>query len=181
MSATHPETNLIPYLRGELSGRELARTAAHLYACAGCRAQLDDLAGTLELVERQIEQLPTPDWLAYRAELGEKLAERVATPPRRRLPRFAWGSFAAAGLVAAVALLTVRALHHRRNLDLQSSVAPLALAELDPDVVGHTSLGLLRDYPMVERLDMLANENYDVIEHLDELAPPSQTHDAQTL
>jgi anti-sigma factor RsiW len=180
MSATHPETNLIPYLRGELSGRELARTAAHLDGCAVCRAQLDDLARTLKLVERQIEELPTPAWSAYRAELRRKLTERVERSPRRWLPSFAWGSFAAAGLVAAVALLTMRALH-QRSPALQSSVAPLALAELDPDVIGHTSLGLLRDYPMVERLDMLANDNYDVIEHLDELAPPSPTNETQNL
>jgi anti-sigma factor RsiW len=180
MSATHPETNLIPYLRGELSGRELARTAAHLDGCAICRAQIDDLARTLKLIERQLEEIPTPDWSAYRVELRRKLAERVDRPPHRWLPRFAWGSFATAGLVAAVALVTMRALH-RRTAQLQSSVAPLALAELDPDVIGHTSLGLLRDYPMVERLDMLANDNYDVIEHLDELAPPAQTNETQNL
>ncbi len=43
------------------------------------------------------------------------------------------------------------------------------------DVMSHTDVGLLRDYPVVERLDML--ENYDVIEHLDELSPaPPQTN-----
>jgi hypothetical protein len=35
-------------------------------------------------------------------------------------------------------------------------------------------VGLLRDYPVVEKLDLL--EDYDVIEHLDEM-PPADHHD----
>jgi hypothetical protein len=41
------------------------------------------------------------------------------------------------------------------------------------DVISRTDVGLLRNYPMVERLDLLENDNYEVIEHLDELVPPS--------
>jgi anti-sigma factor RsiW len=179
MSATHPETNLIPYLRGELSGRERARTAAHLDGCAACRTQAEALARTLQLIAQQVEELPTPEWAAYRTELRRKLAARETPTRRWWQPTVVSGSFAAVG-VAAVALLTVVALH-RGNPGTQPSIGPLALAEPDVDVIGRTDVGLLRNYPMVERLDMLDNDNYDVIEHLDELAPSSQTHEIQHL
>jgi predicted anti-sigma-YlaC factor YlaD len=173
MSPTHPETNLIPYLRGELTAHESARTAAHLDGCTACRTQADTLAGTLQLVADQIEQLPTPEWSVYRSELRRKLAAREARPARWWQPTLVWGSMAAAG-VAAVALLTVVAMH--RGNPGASSLEPEALALADaPDV------GLLRNYPMVERMDMLDNDNYEVIEHLDELAPTSQTHEIQHL
>ena len=38
-------------------------------------------------------------------------------------------------------------------------------------------VGLLRDYPVVEQLDLL--ENYDVIEHLDQL-PAEHHHDTRS-
>jgi predicted anti-sigma-YlaC factor YlaD len=179
MSATHPETNLIPYLRGELSDRERVRTAAHLEGCAACRAQADALARTLQVIARQVEELPTPEWAVYRTELRRKLAARATATRRWWQPTIVWGSFAAAG-VAAVALLTVVALH-RGNPGIQPSIGPLALAEPDVDIMGRTDVGLLRNYPMVERLDMLESDNYDVIEHLDELAPSPQTHEIQHL
>jgi anti-sigma factor RsiW len=176
MSATHPETNLIPYLRGELSGHQRARTAAHLDGCAACRTHADALARTLRLVAAQVEQLPAPDWTIYRTELRRKLAAREARPARWWQPTFVWGGLAAA---AAVALLTVVAMHRGNpgapGIDPES-LAPEVLALADaPDV------GLLRNYPMVERMDMLDNDNYEVIEHLDELAPTSQTHEIQHL
>jgi len=171
MSPTHPETNLIPYLRGELSGHERTRTAAHLDGCAGCRTQADALARTLQLVAAQVEQLPAPEWTVYRTELRRKLAAREARPARWWQTTLVWGSLAG---VAAVALLTVVATH--RGNPGAPSVEPEALALADaPDV------GLLRNYPMVERMDMLDNDNYEVIEHLDELAPSSQTHEIQHL
>jgi hypothetical protein len=46
------------------------------------------------------------------------------------------------------------------------------------DVISRTDVGLLRDYPMVERLDMLENDSYEVIEHLDELTPASSRTNA---
>jgi hypothetical protein len=60
------------------------------------------------------------------------------------------------------------------------------LAELAPDEspdvtidqpVDSADIGLLRDYPVVEKLDMF--EDYDVIEHLDKIAPsPQSGHEA---
>jgi hypothetical protein len=45
--------------------------------------------------------------------------------------------------------------------------------------LGANDLRMLRNYPVVERLDLL--ENYDVIEHLNELSPsPSHQHDSRS-
>ena len=162
MRAAHPLTELIPYLRGELSDRERALTAQHLTGCAACRAQIDALALTLTTISARIDELPAPDWSTYRLELHRKLAARELTARRWWQPMLVWGPLAAAG-IAALALFTLVTLHRSDNL-AQPAVEQLALADL-----GHTDVGLLRNYPVVERLDLL--ENYDVIEHLDELAP----------
>jgi len=183
MFGAHPETCLIPYLRGELAGGERERIAAHLEGCAACRTQTDDLARTLRLAAEQLEHLPAPEWMSYRAELRRKLAEREnrASGPGRWRPTFVWGSFAAAGLaVALMAVTLLRPGNPKAPLLAQPSVEALALADPDLDEIGRTGVNLLRDYPMVERLDMLDDENYDVIEHLDELAPSiQQTHEIQ--
>lgn len=167
MSAIHPEIELIPYLRGELTGRERERLASHLGGCAECRAQADELARTLAMVAEQIERLPAPDWTAYRAELRRKLADRQAPPRRWWQPNLVWGSMIAAG-VAAVTLVTVLAVY-RRNPVIEPMVDQLVPVQ---DEISQTDVGLLRNYAMVERLDLLDNDNYDVIEHLDELTPP---------
>jgi anti-sigma factor RsiW len=169
MSAIHPETGLIPFLRGELSGREGERIAAHLDGCAECRALADELARTLKLVARQVEELPAPEWTVYRAELRRKLAAREAREPRWWQSIYVLSGMVTAG-VAAVALLTVVAIH--RGNEAPPGVDQIALADA-PD------LGLVRNYPMVERLDMLNDDNYDVIEHLDELTPPSPTNEVR--
>lgn len=178
MRFRHPQVDLIPLTRGELGARDAERTSAHLEGCAECRAQAADLSSTLELVARQVEQLPTPEWSAFRAELYRKLAARETPVRRSWQPAFVWGSFAAAG-VAAIALVSLFVLQRGPG-------APPPLVSPDQlafeDVISRTDVGLLRNYPMVERLDMLENDNYEVIEHLDELAPgSSQTNEIRHL
>jgi anti-sigma factor RsiW len=167
MPGKHRQADLIPFVRGELDAREHARTAAHLDGCADCRAHAAALTRTLGLIAREIEQLPTPEWTQFRAELRRRLAAREAPAGRWWQPVLVWGSFAAAG-VAAVAFASIVLL--RRGPDsLVPLVSPEQLAF--EDVISRTDVGLLRNYPMVERLDMLENDSYEVIEHLDELAP----------
>ncbi len=175
MSAIHPESNLIPYLRGELSGREHDRIESHLGGCPECRAQADALAETLRLVARQVEQLPVPEWTRYRAELRSKLAARETCSRCWWHPTLVWGSMTAAA-VAAVALVTLTALY-RRGTGTPPMVDQLAFE----DVMSRTDVGLLRNYPMVEQLDMLDNDNYEVIAHLDELTGSPETNEIQHL
>ena len=171
MLRRHPEVDLIPWLRGALAGRERERMAAHLEGCGECRAQTAALTRTLGLIAREVEQLPTPQWSAFRAELRRKLAARERPSQRWwQQPIFAWGSIAAAG-VAAVAIVSLTVLH-RGPHGAAFMIDQLGIEQLAfQDVAGRTDVGLLRNYPMVERLDLLENDNYEVIEHLDDLAP----------
>ena len=79
MAEIHPETELIPYLRGELSADERARIGAHLEGCAQCRASVDASSAILTSLARVVDEVRDPDWTAYRAELTRKLRARQAT------------------------------------------------------------------------------------------------------
>jgi anti-sigma factor RsiW len=182
MAAIHPETELIPYLRGELSADARARVAAHLQGCADCRASLDASAAILSSLARVVEDVRDPDWNAYRADLQRKLRAREAGSAslrgrwrsRRediRLPVFGWPSMALG--TAAVAVLAIALMFHR---GAGTPPAPgVDQLELQQEL-SSTDVGLLANYHVVEHLDLL--ENYDVIEHLDELAPGNRPNNA---
>lgn len=176
MAGVHPETELIPYLRGELSGDERARVGAHLEGCAQCRQSAEASSAILSKLAQVVEGVRDPDWAAYRAGLKRKLRARQASSASMRgrwlrmredlrLPVFGgWPSMAIG--TAAVAVLAIAIVMHR---GAGSSLAPgVDQLELQQDL-GSTDVGLLANYHVVENLDLL--ENYDVIEHLDELGP----------
>ena len=175
MAATHPETALVPYLRGELSGVERERVAGHLEQCGQCLEAAESFRSLLADLATEVDELPTPEWNAYRAELRRKLAARNQPRPQWWRPAFEWWrpGFGWAGLAAAAAA-AVLALWF--TVPGMRSAAPpedqLALVQQ----VGVTDVGLLRNYGVVTRLDLL--ENYDVIEHLDELRPAPKPSDA---
>jgi anti-sigma factor RsiW len=170
MAATHPETALVPFIRGELTGAERNRVAEHLERCGQCRESAESFRLMLAELAAQLDELPAPEWGAYRAQLRRKLAAR--NQPRERwwrIPSFGWaaGTAAAAAAVALVLWLAVPGFRPSAP-----PVEQLAL-EQQEDIA---DVGLLRNYPVVQRLDLL--ENYDVIEHLDELQPPAKPNHA---
>ncbi len=169
MDSRHPETALVPYLRGELSGDERASVERHLAGCTQCRESADASAAVLRRLAREIEALPEPDWRSYRAELRRKLADAHESrqPFAWRRPRLAWASLATVSVAAAALALVM--IGHRGGGTPQ--VDELAIE----DAMSGVDLGLLRNYPVVARLDLL--ENYDVIEHLDELTPADRPND----
>jgi hypothetical protein len=120
-------------------------------------------------VSARLQELPQPEWIAYRSELRRKLDARHVS--RRRRWMFALASLTAAGAAAAATLLlVVRSPTH--------PVPPVEELALEQQL-GSNDLGLLRNYPMVEQLDLL--ENYDVIEHLNELSPAlREQHDSRS-
>ena len=178
--AIHPETELIPYLRGELSADERARVGAHLEGCAQCRESADASSALLSNLARVIEGVRDPNWAEYRGELKRKLrASQAASASVRgrwrrvredlRLPAFGWPSMTMA--TAAVAVLAIAIVIHRGS----GSVPGVDQLELQQEL-SSTDVGLLANYHVVEHLDLL--ENYDVIEHLDELGPGNpQNHE----
>ena len=171
MAAIHSETELIPYLRGELSADERARVGAHLAGCAQCRESADASSAMLSNLARVVDEVREPDWAAYRGELRRKLRAMQTSRGRVRgrwwdlqLPVWRWPSMAMGA--AAVAVLAIAIAMHR---GAGSSQAPsVDQLELQQEL-SSADVGLLANYRVVEHLDLL--ENYDVIEHLDELEP----------
>lgn len=170
MALTHPETALVPFIRGELAGAELNRVAEHLERCGQCRESAESFRLMLGELATRIDELPTPDWTVYRAQLRRKLAARNEPRERWWRPAFGWAGLAAAAAAAALALwFAVPGFR-------QPAPSEDQLAFEQPDVV---DVGLLRNYPVVQRLDLL--ENYDVIDHLDELRPaPKPSHEMRS-
>ena len=177
MATNHPETEIVPYLRGELSAERRTRVGAHLEGCAQCRESADAAVAILSNLARVVDDVGEPDWAEYRAGLKRKLRARQAADASVRgrwrwrredlrlpLPIFGWPS-AALG-AAAVAVLALAIVMHR---GAGSSNAPgVDQLELQQEL-SSADVGLLANYHVVEHLDLL--ENYDVIEHLDELGP----------
>jgi len=169
--ATHPETDLVPFLRGELNAGERNRVRDHLDGCAQCRESMDALSTTLQRVSARLEELPTPEWSAYRRELRLKLAHRTEARLRWWRPGVVWASLATAGV--GIAALIIALSMRPSSPTITPEVDQLAMEQPAEAI----DVGLLRDYPVVERLDLL--ENYDVIEHLDQL-PAEHHHDARS-
>src|SRR3984957_5143392 len=176
MAGIHPETELIPYLRGDLSADERARVGAHLEGCAQCRQSAEASSALLSNLAQVVEGVRDPDWTEYRGELKRKLrASQASSATMRgrlqrmredlRLPVFGgWPSMAIGA--AAVAVLAIAIVMHRGS---GNPPAPgVDQLELQQEL-SSTDVGLLANYHVVENLDLL--ENYDVIEHLDELGP----------
>ena len=168
---SHPETELVPFLREELSAEERARVRAHLDDCEHCRDSMNELAATMQRVSARLEELPTPEWNAYRRELRLKLAARTERRARWWRPAFVWTSLATAGVAAAALALVL----WMRPATPGAAPGVDQLAMEQPETV---DVGLLRNYGMVEKLDLL--ENYDVIEHLDELPSAAQSNGSRS-
>jgi anti-sigma factor RsiW len=169
MAAMHPETELIPFLRDELNAAERERVRHHLDDCAQCRETKDAMAVTMRLVAARLAELPTPEWSAYRRELRLKLVARAEARPRWwRRPLVLWPSMATAGVGIAALFL---ALSMRPSVHGAAPGVDLLAMEQPTEAV---DVGLLDNYPVVEKLDLL--ENYDVIENLDQV-PTAQPND----
>ncbi|MGH7985047.1 MAG: methyltransferase [Candidatus Binataceae bacterium] len=61
VTTTHPDAELVPYLRGELQGGQRERIAHHLKHCARCAELVDSFAVGLRDLSRRIE-IPAPQW-----------------------------------------------------------------------------------------------------------------------
>ena len=187
MIARHPETALVPYMRGELEGEERARVARHLEDCPSCRQAVGDAAAALGELVRRVEEIPPPDPVIYRAQLHRKLDARQragagggAEPRWWRRPRIVGLSIGALGAVAA-ALLLIFTMHQGAGVapppldQLAAQDAAMQVGTMQEAAMTGADVGLLRDYPMVEHLDLL--ENYDVIAHLDDVSPSAPASD----
>jgi anti-sigma factor RsiW len=158
VATRHPETELVPYLRGELAAADARRMAAHLAGCPACRESLE---ASRELLSRLRETVPAPppvQWARYRAELATKLEHH-----RQRRGAGAWwrpvpltASAVLAGILVLLAFVP-GAPRRTRGPDLSSLEEAAVGARLD--IIQHAAL--------LERLDML--EDFDLLRQLDAL------------
>jgi anti-sigma factor RsiW len=155
----HDETAIIPWLRGELPDAERRAVESHLAGCADCRAAAEDFRALLATLAAEAPEPPAVNWGAYRAELREKLDRRRGGPRWWPVPLALSGALAA-GLVFLVVGHTPR----------DSRLAELTAVE--ETVIGGR-LDLLRQYPVVERLELL--EDLEVIRNLDRLDPVKES------
>ena len=169
MGATHPESDLLPYLSGELSPDERQRVEQHLAGCALCRESISSSTAIMRALARDAENLREPNWTVYRAQLKRKIAEKEEPRHKWWRPEIAW-PFATAGFAAAALVLAFTLLHVFRSPAVPPTVDQFAME----DAIGSPEVGLLRNYQLVEKLDLL--ENYDVIERLDTLSPADNTN-----
>ena len=102
--ARHPDTDLVPYLRGELPPAERERVARHLEECPDCKQDTELLRDLLGNLSHAIGQPPAVSWARYRAELREKLEARRAQVQwwRHPMPLAVSASLAGALLLVAV-------------------------------------------------------------------------------
>ena len=158
--ARHPETDLVPYLRGELPPAERERVARHLEECPECKQDTELLRDLLGNLAHLIGQPPEVSWPRYRAELSKKLEARRARAPwwRRPMPLAFSTSLAGALLLVAV----------WGGHELSRPGDTIGLEEV---AIG-SELGLLQQFRTVERLDLL--EDLEVISNLDRLASERQ-------
>ena len=153
----HPETELIPFLRGELTPADHERVGVHVAACGECRTAIEESRIVLDALAARRRTPPAVDWGRYQAELRAK----TAAGPRRR-----WWARPVPTVAAAV-LLCVGILAGVRGLQITSEQRrPNDLVVFEETSLG-AQLPLLRQYRVVERLDML--EDLDAIRQLDQL------------
>ena len=153
----HPETELIPFLRGELAPADHQRVGAHVAACGECRTAIEESRIVLDALAVRRRTPPAVDWGRYQTELRAK----TAAGPRRR-----WWARPVPTLAAAV-LLCVGILVGVRGLQITGEQRrPNDLVVFEETSLG-VQLPLLRQYRVVERLDML--EDLDAIRQLDQL------------
>ena len=160
--AKHPETDLVPYLRGELPPAERERVARHLDECPDCRQDTDQLRELLGELSRSIAEPPAVNWARYRAELRAKLEARRGRRAWWWQPVPMAMATSLAGVLLFIAVWGV-------GRQVPTAGDPVTFEEA---AIGD-NLGLLEQYQVVERLDLL-EEDLDFMSDLDGLAAGRQ-------
>jgi len=157
----HPETDLVPYLRGELPPAERERVARHLDECPDCRQDTDQLRELLGELSRSVAAPPAVNWARYRAELHQKL------DARRERRAWWWRPLPLALATSMAGVLLFIAVWGGRQVPTAGDPVTFEEAAIA------RNLGLLEQYQVVERLDLL-EEDLDLMSDLDGLAAGRQ-------
>jgi anti-sigma factor RsiW len=151
----HPETELIAFVRGELVGQTHERVARHLESCAACQAARDDFRRALDALGSSVPQPPAIHAARYRAELRRKLEVRREQATARAWWRWPLPLALSVGLTGMLLFLAVHGGFRPADREDVKAFEEAAIAP---------RLELLRNYGLVERLDLL--EDFDILKTL---------------
>jgi anti-sigma-K factor RskA len=134
--APHPHPDLAGYVLGALDPGETAAFEQHLAGCDACRAEVEDLQGLPELMDRAAPPIEVPPGLRERTFAA---VERAAAGSRRRGPLLRLAAVAAALVVALLGGVVVS----QFGAGGRGEVIELALAA-QPGVSGRATAELRR-------------------------------------
>lgn len=158
--------NLTAWIDSELSRRWNDRVRRHLDTCAACAAEADSLRAAIAEQRRTLARvlaLDNFDTTVLRAQLQHALDARADVGRWWKAPGWDWSPWAwlarpvaVAGTVLAVATIgaVVFAGGPRAVLIPLGVESPPAAVTREPE--------LFKDYPLIQRLDVL--ENFDTVE-----------------
>ena len=164
MKDGHVDELLIDYARGDLDEAARARVAAHLAACAECRATREHFTALLAELSRTAPAVPPVHWGAYRAQLRDRLERGGGA-----LPAWRWLLRPASAFVAAALITALVVAGWPGGLRGPGAPDPLAL----DNTILASQLDMIARLDVVQRLDLL--EDYNVINELDELPEAGQS------
>jgi anti-sigma factor RsiW len=154
--------DLTAWLDGQLLNRRHDRVQEHLSACARCRAEADSLRAAIAWQEEALRAVTVANGVDT-ASLQTRLRRAMAAEAHDRRPVWRlrdvwasmWGRLALVGAAVSVAAVVVRLVGGPGMV-----LMPLGLESPPPAVAQHTEL--FKDYPLIERLDVL--EHFDTVE-----------------
>ena len=155
--------DLTAWIEGELPERRCDYIREHLAACARCSAEAGSLRMAIAWQQRALRAVTSLDGIAtvaLRAQLQHALAEAERRTPLwgwRPAWSSIWGRLALAGAALSFAIV-VLLLAGGPGMVLM----PLGLESPPAAVAQHTEL--FKDYPLIERLDVL--EHFDTVESM---------------
>jgi anti-sigma factor RsiW len=154
--------DLTAWIEGQLLPRQHERIRLHIAHCVRCAREIDSLRAAIAWQQhalRAVTALDGVDTSVLKARLRHDLAKDAAsaTPAwnLRHVWASMWGRLALAG-AAAVVVAIVFLLAGGPGMVLM----PLGLESPPPAVAQQTEL--FKDYPLIERLDVL--EHFDTVE-----------------
>ena len=156
--------DLTAWIEGELPERRCDCIREHLAACARCSAEVDSLRMAVVWQQRALRAVTSLDGIAtaalrarLRLDLAAGAEERTLLWRWRQPWVSMWGRLALAGAAFSLALVILLLAGGPGML-----LMPLGLESPPPAVVQHTEL--FKDYPLIERLDVL--EHFDTVESM---------------
>ena len=156
--------DLTAWIEGELPQRRCDHIREHLTECARCSVEADSLRMAIAWQQRALRALTSLDGMAA-VPSRARLQRALAAEAEKRMPLWGWfpawssmrGRLALAGVALSFAVV-VLLLAGGPGMVLM----PLGLESPPPAVVQHTEL--FKDYPLIERLDVL--EHFDTVESM---------------